>query len=71
MATQEGVHPQQTVQAAYVPRGRRGIGERYIQYWLILPALITMCAVLIYPLGYSFWISFFDWTITSVEHPFI
>ena len=71
MATQEGVHPQQSVQAIYVPRAKRGIGERYIQYWLILPALITMCAVLIYPLGYSFWISFFDWTITSFEHPFI
>ena len=30
-----------------------------------------MCAVLIYPLAYSLWISFFDWTITSVEHPFL
>jgi multiple sugar transport system permease protein len=71
VATQQGVHPQQTVPATYARSGRRGIGERYIQYWLILPALITMCAVLIYPLGYSFWISFFDWTITTPDHAFI
>ena len=71
MATQQGVHPQQTVPVTYVRSGGRGIGERYIQYWLILPALITMCAVLIYPLGYSFWISFFDWTITTPDHAFV
>lgn len=71
MATQQGVHPQQTVPATYPRSSRRGIGERYIQYWLILPALITMCAVLIYPLGYSFWISFFDWTISTPDHAFI
>jgi ABC-type sugar transport system permease subunit len=50
---------------------RAGWGERYAQYWLILPALIAMCAVLIYPLGYSLWISFFDWNITSATHSFI
>src|SRR5688500_14194122 len=50
---------------------RRGWGERYAQYWLILPALLTMCAVLIYPLGYSLWISFFDWNITSLSRPFV
>jgi ABC-type sugar transport system permease subunit len=49
----------------------QGWGERYAQYWLVLPALLTMCAVLIYPLGYSLWISFFDWSITTVDHPFI
>jgi multiple sugar transport system permease protein len=46
-------------------------GEKYVQYWLILPAVIVMCAVLIYPLAYSLWISFFDWNITSVERPFL
>ena len=49
----------------------RGLGERYIQYLLILPALLTMCAVLVYPLAYSLWISFFDWNITSVGRPFL
>ena len=49
----------------------RGWGEKYVQYWLILPAVIVMCAVLIYPLAYSLWISFFDWNITSVERPFL
>lgn len=48
-----------------------GWGERYMQYWLILPALLTMCAVLIYPLVYSLWISFFDWNVTSTSRPFI
>jgi multiple sugar transport system permease protein len=50
---------------------RRDWGEIYVQYWLILPAVIVMCAVLIYPLAYSLWISFFDWNITSVERPFL
>ena len=49
----------------------RGWGERYIHYWLILPALLAMCAVLIYPLVYSLWISFFDWNVSSAEKPFI
>lgn len=49
----------------------RGWGERYVQYWLILPAVIVMCAVLIYPLAYSLWISFFDWNITSVDRSFL
>jgi multiple sugar transport system permease protein len=52
-------------------RRGRGWGERYIHYWLILPALITMCAVLIYPLAYSLWISFFNWNVTSASRPFI
>ena len=52
-------------------RRGQGWGERYAQYWLILPALIAMCAVLIYPLGYSLYISFFDWNITTVGRPFV
>src|SRR5687768_14071780 len=67
----------QTLQRAHHPitrtphHPRRDWGERYIQYWLILPALVTMCAVLVYPLVYSLWISFFDWNITSVGRPFL
>jgi multiple sugar transport system permease protein len=37
----------------------------------MLPALLTMCAVLIYPLAYSMWISFFDWNISSADTPFL
>lgn len=51
--------------------GGRSIVERYIRYWLIVPALAVMCAVLLYPLLYSLWISFFDWKITTVTHDFI
>jgi multiple sugar transport system permease protein len=33
--------------------------------------VVTMCAVLVYPLVYSMWISFFDWNIAAVGRPFI
>jgi multiple sugar transport system permease protein len=48
-----------------------GLGERYAHYWLIIPALVAMCAVLVYPLAYSLWISFFDWSIASAGHSFL
>ena len=72
MTTRQDALPRRPALAAGARRPRmRGWGERYIQYWLILPALLTMCAVLIYPLAYSLWISFFDWNITSVGRPFL
>ncbi len=72
MTTRQDALPRRPALAAGARRPRmRGWGERYIQYWLILPALLTMCAVLVYPLAYSFWISFFDWNITSVGRPFL
>jgi multiple sugar transport system permease protein len=72
MSTQQGALPQRPALATDVRRPTsRGWGERYVQYWLILPALLTMCAVLIYPLVYSLYISFFDWTITTPDHPFL
>lgn len=39
--------------------------ERHMSYWLILPALIAMGGVLIYPLVYSLWVSLHDWPLTS------
>jgi multiple sugar transport system permease protein len=70
--TRRGVLTQQPALTRDVRRPRRrGWGERYAQYWLILPALVTMCGVLVYPLAYSMWISFFDWNITSLDHPFL
>ena len=72
MTTRQDALPRRPALAAGARRPRmRGWGERYIQYWLILPALLTMSAVLVYPLAYSFWISFFDWNITSVGRPFL
>ena len=72
MTTRQDALPRRPALAAGARRPRmRGWGERYVQYWLILPALLTMCAVLIYPLAYSLWISFFDWNITSVGRPFL
>lgn len=72
MTTRQDALPRQPALIAGARRPRmRGWGERYIQYWLVLPALLTMCAVLVYPLAYSLWISFFDWNITSVGRPFL
>ena len=72
MTTRQDALPRRSALAAGARRPRiRGWGERYVQYWLILPALLTMCAVLVYPLAYSLWISFFDWNITSVGRPFL
>jgi multiple sugar transport system permease protein len=72
MTTRQSALPGRSTLAAGARHPRtRGWGERYIQYWLILPALLTMCAVLVYPLAYSLWISFFDWNITAVGRPFL
>jgi len=46
--------------------------KRSYPYLLTLPALITIGIVLIYPLLYSFGISFFKWTLSSLPpYPFI
>jgi len=52
---------------AFVDAKRGGFGwpERHIQYWLILPAVIAMGGVLVYPLLFSLWVSLFDWPLTS------
>lgn len=72
METRQGVLPQQPALAREAQRpGRRGWGEKYAPYWLVLPAILVMCGVLVYPLAYSFWISFFDWNITSLDRPFL
>jgi multiple sugar transport system permease protein len=72
VGSQQSALPRPAAPASVAHRRRgRGWGERYIHYWLILPALITMCAVLIYPLAYSLWISFFNWNVTSASRPFI
>lgn len=72
MESPQGVLQQQPALAreAHSP-GRRGWGEKYAPYWLVLPAILVMCGVLVYPLVYSFWISFFDWNITSLDRPFL
>jgi ABC-type sugar transport system permease subunit len=72
MGSRPDALPRQTAPTREARRSRRrGWGERYIHYWLILPALLTMCAVLIYPLVYSLWISFFDWNVSAADRHFI
>jgi multiple sugar transport system permease protein len=48
-------------------RAKRGLGwaERYAHYWLLLPAAVAMGGILIYPMLYSLWVSFFNWPLTS------
>ncbi|MFN8491297.1 MAG: sugar ABC transporter permease [Caldilineaceae bacterium] len=45
--------------------------ERYTPYWLVLPAILVMAAILLYPLVYSFYISFFDYRLARARMPFI
>jgi len=46
-------------------------GERYVHYWLLLPAIGIMGAILIYPLLFSLWVSLFDWRMAATNHTFI
>jgi ABC-type sugar transport system permease subunit len=42
------------------PRGERALGP-----WLVLPSLALIFGIVIYPLGYSLWISVHRWNLTS------
>lgn len=66
--------PQATTQTTFVqpqpPRSGLLSGiwfERNMPYWLILPAVIAMGGVLIYPMLFSFWVSFHNWPLTSQD----
>jgi multiple sugar transport system permease protein len=48
-----------------------GLGERYVHYWLLAPALLAMCAILVYPLFFSLWVSLFDWRMAATTHAFV
>src|SRR5215210_4616811 len=45
--------------------------ERHTHYWLVAPAVLAMCAILVYPLLFSLWVSFFDWRMAASNHPFV
>ena len=45
--------------------------ERYIHYWLVAPSVLAMCAILVYPLLFSLWVSFFDWRMAAANHAFV
>ena len=47
------------------------LSERYTHYWLIAPAVLVMCAILVYPLLFSLWVSLFDWRMAATTHAFI
>src|ERR1700737_3831905 len=46
--------------AAPRPRGGRPLGP-----WLVLPSLVLIFGIVIYPLGYSLWISLHQMNLTS------
>jgi multiple sugar transport system permease protein len=50
---------------------RNLLSERYAHYWLLAPAVLTMCAILAYPLLFSLWVSLFDWRMAAATHAFI
>lgn len=44
-------------------QGRRGWLRRLEPLFYIAPAFLVLAAILAYPLGYSFWLSFHEWTL--------
>ena len=57
------------------PEGRGAwlsrLSERYAPYWLLLPALLCMVGILIYPLLYSLYVSFYDYRLARTDTSFI
>ena len=56
------------------PSGRRQRGplnSAWTGYLLAGPALLVMIAIFVYPLGYSFVMSFFRWDLSAPSAPFI
>ena len=56
------------------PGGRRQRGplnSAWTGYMLAGPALLAMIAIFVYPLGYSFVMSFFRWDLSAPSAPFI
>ena len=45
--------------------------ERHVHYWLVAPAVLAMCAILVYPLLFSLWVSLFDWRMAASNHEFV
>src|SRR5438445_5840582 len=45
--------------------------ERYTHYWMLAPSVLAMCAILVYPLLFSLWVSFFDWRMAAANHAFV
>lgn len=43
----------------------RGIPDRWLRFFLLLPALIVMILVMIYPLTYSFWLSLHSYDLIN------
>lgn len=47
------------------------LSERFAPYWLLIPSLICMAGVLIYPLVYSLYISFFNYRLARTDTTFV
>jgi multiple sugar transport system permease protein len=65
------ISPQSRTASASVRSRIGGLGERYVHYWLLAPAVLAMCAILVYPLLFSLWVSLFDWRMAATTHAFI
>src|ERR1700722_11101491 len=56
------------------PKGRRQRGplnSAWAGYMLAGPALLTLTPIFVYPLGFSFVMSFFRWDLSAPSAPFI
>lgn len=48
-----------------------GWGERYIHYWMVVPAVLCMLAILAYPMLYSLWVSTLNWKLGATTFQFV
>jgi multiple sugar transport system permease protein len=51
------------VKGVSVPRPKRRWQQQLEPVFYIAPAFLVLIIILIYPLGYSFWLSFHEWTL--------
>ena len=56
-----------------LPSTRRKLLQRFEPAFYIAPAFLLLFVILVYPLGYSLWLSFHDWTLRTFRSgvPFV
>lgn len=54
-------------------RVSRTLAKRLVPLWFLLPALLILSGLIIYPVGYAFWLSFHDyqWNMPRFGRPFV
>ena len=50
---------------------KKTIGERVLPYLFIAPAFIMIAVFLLYPMIYNLALSFFNYSLASIDRPFV